>query len=187
MTALREAYELAQERSRSWTDPDPEDMEMSADDIAYAYRRCEITATMFYPRSSISNEDLVHIGMLAILEKVKAGKTGVTWMGNVAKWAMADELNRVFGRRGKTRQGKDRTIRYVTELMPEDSVADPDYDLPVALEQATAMLTYKQRQIVKLMAMGYKNREIASILGVSDAAITLRRQSVAEAWRGMGF
>lgn len=183
-SSIQEAYDKAQ---AALGHDAPEPMEISQHQIDYAYRTSKYNANFYTPRGAISDEDLIHIGVEAILIRVKKGMTGTRWMGKAARWAMADALNKEFGRRGLTRQGSIRLERYQTEIQEEDSWYEPDLDLAMDVENAIFRLPRRQKEVALLLNAGYRNTEIANILGVTPAAITLRRQSVNKAWRHEGI
>lgn len=154
---------------------------MTEEEVKYGYKVCESIATKFLDTPALGRDDLVQIGMEGIVRELHDHphlREYKAWMGKVARWEMNNALAKLLGRRGKTRQGKERQQKEQpiywdsTEFEPS---YEPDLGEELHAQEILALLTEKQQEAVELLSRGYRQTEIGRMLGISQAAVMDRR------------
>lgn len=156
---------------------------MTSDQVLYAYRVCGKLASKYLDTPALGYEDLVQIGMEAIVRELGEHpelNSYTAWMGKVAHWEMVNTLRHLLGRRGFHQNGKPRVTRPITIYAYEagrEFSYEPELADALITQEMLDLLTEKQLEVVELLLKGYSQREISRRLGVSEMAISLRRQA----------
>jgi DNA-directed RNA polymerase specialized sigma24 family protein len=156
--------------------------ELSSDQVKYAYITCERISFKYLDTPALGRDDLVQIGMEAIVKTLSRHEhlwEYNAWMGKVATWAMNDALSKVLGRRGLTRQGRPRQLREpILSLELEEEVGlESELGDHIIAQELLGLLTEAQQEAVLLLHQGYNQTEVGKILDITSSAVMLRRQA----------